>query len=281
MAKPKGFVIIKEIQGYVINTGGVLVTQSAMNIKILIAIHKPYWIPEDPVYLPLHVGREGKPDIGFLGDNSGDNISGKNASFCELTGLYWAWKNLESDYAGLVHYRRYFTRKEVRNNDKKKAQILGKDEWEELLSAFPVVVADKRNYYIETNRSHYNHAHPAIGLDETERIIQERYPEYSAAFTKVMNRTWAHMFNMFVMRRDLFDAYCQWLFSVLFELEKRLDVSSFDPYNQRVFGFVGERLLDVWLEKNRILYKEQNVSFMEKQNWLKKGGLFLKRKFFG
>ena len=89
------------------------------------------------------------------------------------------------------------------------------------------------------------------------------------------------MFNMFVMRRDLFDAYCQWLFSVLFELEKRLDVSSFDPYNQRVFGFVGERLLDVWLEKNRILYKEQNVSFMEKQSWLKKGGLFLKRKFFG
>lgn len=256
-------------------------TQSAMNIKILIAIHKPYWIPGDPVYLPLHVGREGKQDIGFLGDNSGDNISGKNASFCELTGLYWAWKNLEADYVGLVHYRRYFTRKEVRNNEKKKAQILGKEEWEKILSVHPVVVADKRNYYIETNRSHYNHAHPSIGLDETEQIIQENYPEYSAAFTTVMNRTWAHMFNMFVMRRDLFDAYCQWMFAVLFELEKRLDISSFDAYNSRVFGFVGERMLDVWLEKNQIAYKEQNVSFMEPQNWIKKGGLFLKRKFFG
>ena len=86
---------------------------------------------------------------------------------------------------------------------------------------------------------------------------------------------------MFVMRRDVFDSYCTWLFSVLFELEKRLDISSFDPYNKRVFGFVGERLLDVWLENNVIMYREQNVSFMEYQNWLKKGGLFLKRIVLG
>ena len=256
-------------------------TQSAMNIKILIAIHKPYWIPGDPVYFPLHVGREGRQDLGFLGDNSGDNISGKNATFCELTGLYWAWKNLRAEYVGLVHYRRYFTRREVGNVDSRKNQILTAPDWEKLLRNTPVVVADKRKYYIETNRSHYNHAHPREGLDVTEQIIRELCPEYMEAFQLVMNRTWAHMFNMFVMRRVLFDTYCQWLFSVLFELEKRLDISSFDAYNRRVFGFVGERLLDVWLEKNLIPYKEQNVSFMEKQNWLKKGGLFLKRKFFG
>ena len=252
-----------------------------MDIKIITAVHKPYWIPQDQVYVPLHVGRAGKQDIGLIGDNTGDNISEKNITFCELTGLYWAWKNLEADYIGLVHYRRYFTRKEVRNIKAKKDQILRAEEWEKMLSTCPVVVADKRNYYIETNRSHYNHAHPAIGLDETERIIQEKYPEYSAAFTTVMNRTWAHMFNMFVMRRDLFNAYCQWMFAILFELEERLDISSFDAYNFRVFGFVGERLLDVWLEKNQIAYKEQNVSFMEPQNWIRKGGLFLNRKFFG
>ena len=89
------------------------------------------------------------------------------------------------------------------------------------------------------------------------------------------------MFNMFVMRRDLFDAYCQWMFSILEELERRLDISAFDAYNSRVFGFVSERLLDVWLEKNQIDYHEQNVSFIEPQNWLKKGGLFLKRKVLG
>ena len=252
-----------------------------MNIKILVAAHKTYWMPEDPVYFPLHVGAEGKADLGYVKDNTGDNISAKNPNFCELTGLYWAWKNLEADYVGLVHYRRYFTRREVHNIAQKKAEILGKEEWEKLLSVCPVVVADKRKYYIETNRSHYNHAHPPISLDETERIIREQYPEYSRAFTTVMERTWAHMFNMFVMRRDLFDAYCRWLFSILFELEKRLDISSFDAYNARFLGFVSERLLDVWLEKNKIAYKEQNVSFMEPQNWFRKGGLFLKRKIFG
>ena len=181
----------------------------------------------------------------------------------------------------MVHYRRYFTIKEIRNIELKKKQILSLKEWKRLLSKYPVIVSDKRKYYIETNRSHYNHAHPGIGLDETERIIQEYYPEYSEAFTLVMDRTWAHMFNMFVMRRDLFQEYCQWLFGILFELEERLDISAFDAYNKRVFGFVSERLLDVWLEKNQISYYEQNVSFLEPQNWLKKGGLFLKRKVFG
>lgn len=247
----------------------------------MVATHKKYWMPEDEVYLPLHVGAEGKADLGYVKDNTGDNISAKNPNYCELTGLYWAWKNLKADYIGLVHYRRYFTRKEVRDIALKKRQILCTEEWENLLAKYDVIVADKRKYYIETNHSHYNHAHPSIGLDEIERIIQERYPEYSEAFATVMNRTWAHMFNMFVMRQDLFQEYCQWLFSILFELEKRLDISTFDAYNKRVFGFISERLLDVWLKKNQISYKEQNVSFMEPQNWLKKGGLFLKRKVFG
>ncbi len=247
----------------------------------MVATHKAYWMPEDPVYLPLHVGAEGKADLGYTKDNTGDNISLKNPNYCELTGMYWAWKNLKADYIGFVHYRRYFTRKEIRNIELKKDQILNLEDWQRLLSKYPVIVPDKRKYYIETNRSHYNHAHPSIGLDETERIIQEHCQEYHEAFTLVMSRTWAHMFNMFVMRQDLFQQYCQWLFGILFELENRLDISEFDAYNSRVFGFVSERLLDVWLEKNQIPYYEQNVSFLEPQNWLKKGGLFLKRKFIG
>lgn len=251
-----------------------------MNIKIVVATHKQYWMPDDSVYIPVHVGREGKEDLGYTGDNTGDNISLKNANYCELTGLYWAWKNLEADYLGLVHYRRYFTCKEVHNINDKKKEILTGNDWLRLVAQYPVVVADKRRYYIESNRAHYNHAHHSIGLDETENIIRETYPEYSQAFAIVCKRTWAHMFNMFVMRRDLLNEYCEWLFAVLSELEKRLDISSFDVYQSRVFGFVGERLLDVWLETNHICYAEQNVSFMEPQNWLKKGSSFFKRILF-
>lgn len=251
------------------------------NIKILIAAHKQYWMPKDPVYLPLHVGAEGKPDLGYTKDNTGDNISAKNPNFCELTGLYWAWKNVDADYLGLVHYRRYFTRKEVHDREGKRKQILTGSDWEELLSRCPVVVADKRKYYIESNLSHYNHAHHLEGMAIAREILAERSPEYLPAFDKVMRRTWAHMFNMFVMRRDLFDAYMAWMFGVLFEIEKRVDITRWDAYESRIYGFVSELLLDVWLEKNGVAYHEQNVSFMEKQNWIKKGGAFLKRKVLG
>jgi hypothetical protein len=252
-----------------------------MNIKILVATHKKYWMPEDEVYLPIHVGKEGKQDLGYIGDNTGNNISIKNSNYCELTAIYWAWKNLEADYIGLVHYRRYFTKHNLRNCEKKKQDILTKNDFENILKDVDIIVPDKRKYYIETIRSHYNHSYYEKDLNETENIIKEIYPEYSIAFNKVMNRTWAHMFNMFVMRKDYFNEYCEWLFTILFELEKRIDISSYTVMEARVFGFISELLLDVWLETKQIRYKEVNVSFMEKQNWLKKGGLFLKRKVLG
>lgn len=250
-----------------------------MDIKILVAAHKPYWMPEDPVYMPIQVGAKGKPDLGYTRDDTGDNISIKNPNYCELTALYWAWKNLKDDYIGLVHYRRYFTKKEKHSIEGKKSQILTKADWENILSDYPVVVAGKRRYYIESNKSHYLHAHHAEGLEALENIIKADYPDYMSAMDKVMNRTWAHMFNMFVMRRNLYSGYCQWMFDILEKIESRVEISGYNTYEARIYGFVSELMLDIWLEKNQIQYKEQNVSFLEKQNWLKKGGLFVVRKF--
>ena len=252
-----------------------------MKIKILVATHKKYWMPDDLVYMPIQVGAALHPALGYTPDNTGENISDKNPNDCELTALYWAWKNLDADYIGLVHYRRYFTRKEEHSIEKKREQILIGAEWEKLLAEHPVVVADKRKYYIESNRSHYNHAHHLEGLYLAEQIIKEKYPDALPAFNTVMNRTWAHMFNMFVMRRDFFNDYMAWMFNILFEIEKRIDITGWDSYESRIYGFVSELLLDVWLEKNEIVYHEQNVSFMEKQNWIKKGGNFIKRKVLG
>ena len=78
-------------------------------IKIIIATHKKYKMPKDNIYLPLYVGSKEKENIGFTRDDTKDNISDKNPYFCELTGLYWAWKNLDDDYIGLSHYRRHFS----------------------------------------------------------------------------------------------------------------------------------------------------------------------------
>lgn len=107
----------------------------------MVATHKPYWMPQDDVYLPIHVGCDGKESIGFTGDNTGDNISAKNPHYCELTALYWAWKNLQADYTGLVHYLRYFTNKEARSIEGKRAAILspttGRGCWPRHRSSWP------------------------------------------------------------------------------------------------------------------------------------------------
>ncbi len=253
------------------------VGQNEMNVKILVAAHKQYHMPNDAIYFPLHVGKEGKNlELGYVGDNTGDNISMKNSTFCELTGIYWAYKNLDADYIGLVHYRRHFT---FRKKGDKFSSILNGVELEHLLKETDIILPQKRNYFIETNYSHYIHAHHKEGIDMLGEIIKKDYKEYANAYDTVMNRTAAHMFNMFIMRKDYFDEYCEWLFAILFEIEKKLDISDYSTYETRVFGFLAERMLDIFIETKQLSYKEINVMFMESQNWLKKGSLFLKRKF--
>lgn len=249
-----------------------------MNIKIIVAAHKAYRMPSDPMYLPLHVGKAGKDlDLGFLGDNSGDHISEKNSTFCELTGIYWAWKNLDADYVGLAHYRRHFRGK--RGKDKWES-ILTEKEAEELLADTDVILPKKRNYYIETTYNQYIHSHPKEPLDLMLSLASACGENYAAAVDRLQQKTTTHIFNMFIMKREIFDAYCAWLFDILFAVERSIDISGYSQYDKRVFGFLSERMLDIYLEANGISYKEIPVMFMENQNWIKKGGAFLRRKFF-
>jgi len=247
-----------------------------MDIKIIIAAHKEYQMPEGSMYLPVHVGAEGKESLGYTPDNTGDNISLKNPNYCELTGLYWAWKNLDAEYYGLAHYRRHFSNGS--HSRDKWERIISQAELEKKLSEYDVLLPKPRNYWIESTYSHYSHAHHAVDLDTTRAILEERYPEYIPAFDKVMGLPVGHRFNMFVMKKKYFDRWCAFLFDVLFELEKRLDISSYNQNDARVFGFVAERLIDVWLITNKVRYKDMPYVFMEDQNWIKKGGAFVKRK---
>ena len=157
-----------------------------MKTTIIVAAHKPYWMPEDPVYLPVHVGAAGKESLGFQRDDEGENISAKNPNYCELTGLYWAWKNLDADYVGLAHYRRYFSKGFGKD---KKARILTRADYEKELSGADVLLPKPRHYWIESNYSHYAHAHHAADLDTTRKILEERYPQYLPAWEKNMKKT--------------------------------------------------------------------------------------------
>lgn len=252
------------------------------NIKIIAAAHKKYQMPKDKMYIPVQVGAEGKEKIeGYQPDNVGENISTKNPYFCELTGLYWAWKNMDSDYIGLVHYRRYFTekRKKPKDENTKFNIVLNSEETKRILESTNVILPKKRKYYIENLYDHYKHTMYIEPLDETRKIIEEKYPEYLEEFDKLHKRTSAHMFNMFIMKKEILNDYCNWLFDILFELEKRIDANQYDAFHARFFGRVSELLLDVWINKNNISYKEVEVMDMQNVNWLKKGFAFLRAKF--
>lgn len=248
------------------------------------ATHKKFQMPADSeLYLPIHVGREGKEDLGYIGDNTGDNISTLNPYYCELTGLYWAWKNLDCDYLGLVHYRRYFTKVSQTYRDDVNIDdvILSQDDVEKLLEDVDVIVPKKRKYYIETLYSHYDHTLDGSHLDETRKIISKLSPEYLVSYDKVMEQRSGYMFNMFIMSKELVNDYLSWLFPILNGLFEVVDMTNYSSFESRLYGRVSELLFNVWLQQKGIIPKEVPFMYMENVNLFEKGKSFLLAKLMG
>lgn len=253
------------------------------SVSILVAAHKPYEFPRDDGYLPVHVGKaNSKQDLGIQGDDAGENISTLNPYFCELTGLYWLWKNHQADVYGLAHYRRYF--KPVGEGvPLGKQRVASPDELLGLLERYPLLLSKPRRYWVESIRKHYAHAHNAGDMQALEQVLHELHPDYLPAFNAVMDGDRASLYNMFVMRAEHFDAYCEWLFPILLEVEKRIPYREYGAYQKRVFGFLGERLLNVWARKN---FKPSEIKYLPTVNLegepkLKKAYNLLRRKFLG
>jgi len=250
------------------------------NLRVVVAVHKPYDVLRNETYLPVHAGAARAKEIGYERDDRGISISEKNDLYCELTALYWAWKNLPAEALGLMHYRRYLGEPaRCVPWKEKKARIATGRELQRYLVKAPVILPRKRNYVIESREDQYVHAHGKAGLDALRAVLKSRSPEYLPAFEQSMKRTSGHCFNIFVMRRDLCDAYCEWLFATLFAVEKYMRETCPQEITPRLFGFIAERMLDCWLETNDHDSLELPVVNLEKQNWLKKGTAFLRRKY--
>ena len=250
-------------------------------VKILVATHKDYPMPHDSAYLPIFVGAAGKQTVNstFIRDDSGQHISVKNPSFCELTALYWAWQNpnkLKADYIGLVHYRRLF-------HSKQRKAPLTTPELQQLVRKSNIVLPRRRHYYIENLYDHYVHTMHAEPLELTGQIIQQKYPEYYPEFQRLHIRRSAHMFNMFIMSRAQLNDYCEWLFDILFTLEKEVHKQGlqYDAFHSRFYGRISELLLDVYINTRQLAYTEVPLYSPEPTDWLKKGTSFLRAKFTG
>lgn len=249
-------------------------------------------MPMDQMYIPLHVGAEGKKDkdgnpldLGYVKDNIGENISQLNPSFCELTGLYWAWKNIDADYVGLVHYRRHFS---MKKEGDLWGRVLTYEQIAPYLGKVKVFTPNKRRYYIESLYSHYGHTHYFNQLDETRAVIKQLYPEYLDSYERIIKNTYGYMFNMMIMEKKLLNDYCTWLFDILFELGKRIDMPELSAFQGRYYGRISEIIFNVWLDQkiqSGILGRKELMELpcvhMEKIDWWKKGSAFLKAKFLG
>lgn len=245
------------------------------DIKILVAAHKPYWMPSDPVYLPVQVGAAlSDRELGFQRDDAGENISAENPRYCELTALYWAWKNLDAAYVGLSHYRRYFAGAGERG-------VLTGPEAAELLSRAPIVLPKRRHYVIWSVKGHYDATMLPGQLDVLREVLADQEPAFVDEFDRRMGMRSAHILNMAIMRRDLFDAYMSWLFPVLRAVEARIDFSNMTLFEARCMGRLSERLLDTWIAVTGASYVEQPLVSLEGTNWTKKGVSFLSAKFLG
>lgn len=253
----------------------------SMNIKICIATQKKYRLPDDDIYIPIQVGAKViDNNTGYVKDDTGISISEKNPYFCELTGLYWIWKNIDADYYGLVHYRRYFKKRYVLGRDKYK-KILDRNYLENILKKSDIVLPKKRHYYIENIRSHYTHTHYGEHLSVVRDILKSNNPEYLHSFEKIMKKRSAHMFNMMIMKKKIFNEYCNWLFPILFDMENEIDITGYSKFQARLFGRISEILLDVWLDYKGYNYVELPVLMTAKVNWNRKIRSFMSAKFKG
>lgn len=218
-----------------------------MKTTIYVLTHKPYSFPPDRTYVPLQVGSALHEPLPYLHDNTGDNISAKNPFYSELTGIYWIWKNdTASDIIGTAHYRRYLL-----NDD----HIFTEAEAMKALTSFDLITTKQvllpTSYYEAFAADHHQK-----DLDTLSNIIEEIRPDYSETFDRVVHGRRTYFGNMFIMLRTRFQDYCAFLFPLLFEVEKRVDMTSYTAYQQRLFGFLSELLLTVYVEKNALCVME-------------------------
>ena len=245
------------------------------NAKILVCCHKQDIMATKEPYLPIQVGKAlSNVELGIQPDNEGDNISEKNRSYCELTGMYWAWKNLKNaDIIGLCHYRRYFDfhTKGIKSHFD---QILKKtNDFNQIELSIPdkifqqvmdgVVIVPRPWNVNESVKNLYCEKHISDDFRIMEKVIKEKKdPKYIQAFWKLMYESNQQYYgNMFIMTWHEFDMYCSWLFDILDRIEELTDITHYNAVQKRIYGYMSERLFHVFLIANQLKTKEYPVVY--------------------
>ena len=251
------------------------IKETVMDIKLFVCSHQLVEVPKHPLLVPLQVGAALADNHfpGFLYDDVGDNISDKNRSYCELTGHYWVWKNVEADYYGFFHYRRYL----YPNTSTRRPYCVGKgatldelnklhfSDLESLIPQYDLILPMGENMHV-TVQEHYASApfHYREDLELMEEILRKRHPAYEKAMDMYLSNPVCYFGNIFIMKREQFKSYCQWLFPLLMEFDHLVDTFGYSAQEQRVNGYLAERLLGIFCTnhcESRILWNYRGFTF--------------------
>ncbi len=231
-----------------------------MSIALYTCYHEPYHQPTSDIVVPMQVGAAlAKLELPMLGDAEGESISEKNPHFCELTGTYWIWKNATANIVGLFHYRRYLNLRTQRrkalmpDEDFLEKHDISEERIEEIFRNFDAILPCPNIIPGTSIYELYGRDHPISDLDTVLEVICEKYPDMAETAREVLHRRHrspGYLANIIVCRKPLFDEYAAWLFDVLFEVEERIhaEVLTRDKYQQRVYGFLSERMMNIFIE---------------------------------
>lgn len=248
-------------------------------INIYVSMHKDFFIKETNIIKPVCCGSY--KDTKKLCDSTGENISDLNKKFCELTTMYWAWKNQNSNYYGFFHYRRFLSFDE----SEKKYEVesyyfddetiskhhLNDETISNVVNKYDLVIPKPSHSIANVYRQYKKSpGHNIEDFEKALKIILQKYPEYKKAIKKTLKKDKIYFFNMFIMKKEIFNDFCNWLFPILFELDKQIDWFKRDVYSYRAIGFVAERLFNIYLTKlkmhnKNLKIKELPILFIKNQ----------------
>lgn len=235
-----------------------------MTSTIFIVTHKLFAPPKDQIYQTIIVGQNDLSIKNAYRDNIGKNISHKNSNYCELTALYWIWKNYNDancDILGLCHYRRFFSKSKYFKSDK---LFLSENDVNKILSQYDIILPEKNRWNVTVGEMYYNYGEgKKKDLLLLRKKIIDFFPEYLNDFDKVINEKSASYRNMFITKKKFFNEYCMWLFTLLNELEKDIVLEGYTVAEARIYGYLSEILLNVWVEHQKLKIKHLPIILTE------------------
>lgn len=251
---------------------------------------------ENPVYMPIACGAVfSDKGLAIQGDNTGDNISELRNMLGEFTVQYWAWKNMDIDYYGLCHYRRYliFSDKHFRKAkyqqmcqeaflDRGSMHKYGLDNEKhirDLISRYDVIVNESVDVsHLWTpqgiKETVYEHWAAQDGIFINKQVlpvllemIKGQFPQYYTDACEYMNGRLHRGYNCYVMKRKIFHELNKFQFSILFSLKKMLTDSGLWGDMERTLGYCGEIMYGIYIyhlkKQGKYKIKELQLVYFE------------------